>query len=77
MKRRIVAAAGLAGAVVLAAFGLPGCSDNAGGNPPRESISVPRNKVEGGGEGASVPPADTKSKKAGMQHNIGGRSISL
>ena len=51
------------GAATLAlCLGLPACSDNPEGNPNRESITAPRDKVEGGG-GAPAGSGKDAGKK--------------
>ncbi|GIW87005.1 MAG: hypothetical protein KatS3mg108_1329 [Isosphaeraceae bacterium] len=47
---------------VLAAAGLPACSDNVDGNPGRGTVSVPRSKEEGTSSSARV---DVKADEGG------------
>jgi hypothetical protein len=62
---------------MFAVSGIAACSDNAPGNPARESISVPRNQPPG--EGA--PPANAKpgttEKAEKAVGGSAGRKISL
>lgn len=47
----------------LAFVGSAGCSDNPTGNPPRESISVPRNRDDGGMVAPDVKGGRAPAKK--------------
>jgi hypothetical protein len=59
---------------------LPACSDNPEGNPDRGSISVPRGKPAGGGEGGGNTGTAPNAVKDSKNANEGGdaaRKISL
>jgi hypothetical protein len=62
-----------AGPMLLAVFSLSGCLGSGDGNPPRGSISAPRDR-DSARKGASEDFESTKTKTKAGSGNLGGKS---
>jgi hypothetical protein len=67
---RLLVWVGWAGLMLIVAFSLPGCLGGGDGNPPRGSISAPRDK-EGTRKGGAEAREDFKSTKTKAKARYG------